>query len=532
MPNIHAFMFPFRWDYICKDYNRWGQKISKEHTPYSDRTRLSDFHRLFERHNTLQLTPYTLGEDPQKYNEYTYFHAFARKALYYTGSETDHDKNTVLYYELNGGAGDYYEIEVGYHGFAKTYHLQFKSICMHIYNTGVGVLTFNLESNYEAQEDILHINEFGRRMYPQFLGAGEARVAAAQGVFLPQSVEGRIGNLRFKEDFKQYDKQALKPESTFLPPAFIRIVFGYGEQTREGDYGLDFVFRKAHEGKGKIRISLVTDDRMFFMCWYGNNQTASKMKSFISWADDAKGLEKKEYDFWYCFVFGDKKWASIANAKMKYDQLKTHTYSRWGDYGTYFGMTRDSFVCLSNDLQTLQSYGVPDLSQHMRSMYYQMAVLCLVQRASVLRFAYEVSNITSLLNVSGDVNSRIQDLYKNYIEFINKIYFREVTSQLQGIEMYNQFQEVMNLNKEVRDLDGEIQELHNYVSMDEQSRLSHVANWFLPAGAICGLLGIGALKTEDFKLASINLWAWIAIVTAVSVLISSGFSFYLNRRKK
>ena len=169
-------------------------------------------------------------------------------------------------------------------------------------------------------------------------------------------------------------------------------------------------------------------------------------------------------------------------------------------------------------------------------MYYQMAILCLAQRASVLRFSYEVSLITDQLEENKDATRDIKDLYKNYIQFINKIYFREVTSQLQGIEMYNQFQNVMGLEKDVKDLDSEIRELHTYISMVEQSNLSKVAVWFLPAGVLVGILGMNTFAEGTFRFETNDIdWlsiGWIVIVIVFSVLFTLTMIQYFNRKTR
>ncbi len=525
MISTHTFMFPFRWDYIAENKE-------KEDISYSLRTRLSDFDRIFSGCKTLKRTRYVIGENYAKYNEYTYFHTFVRKALFYSG-EYDVDKHTVLYYELDGNVGDKFEIEVSYQykennidkTFNTTYSLDFKSVCLHIYNTGVGVLTFNLENNtYKEKEHILHINEFGRRLYPQFISQASG-IEATKNTFLAQSIKGSIADINFYEDFTQY-KAAIDTRRTFLAPDFIKKVFGYRGNQREGDRSVSFVFSRLHEAKGKIRISQITDDRMFFVSYYENAKLADSMAELKNDEFAERKLFQYQLDnFWYCFIFGDKESATLKNDRKQILDMEFHTYGRWLQYnqknkdyhGSVFGMSRDSFVCLG---------GWPDLGIHMKTMYYQMSVLCLVQRASVLRFAYEVSNITQLLNTKGNITPRIKDLYKNYIEFINKIYFREVTSQIQGIEMYHQFQEVMNLAKEVRDLDEEIQELHTYVSMDEQEKLSKVATWFLPAGVVFGMLGSNVLGADNLKLFEQPDWNAIVWILG-AVLFSAGVSWLI-----
>ncbi len=504
----HSFMFPFRWDYV-------SSKADKEIFAFSSRTNLADFDRVFTSCNTLKRTPFHIGKNNSKYNEYTYFHDFARKAIYFTGREnedmSDHD---MIYYELDGGKDDYFEIITLVDG---NFKLKIENVCIHAYSTGVGVLTYNL-SNYEYQNpsEILKINEFGRRIYPQFIT--DNSLEKVKKSMLAQNIQGQLGKIKFNENFEQYLSN-IDTGSSFLPPDHIKKIFGYLGQEHESSER-SFVFRREHERKGNIRISKITDDRMFFVCWYGND-TQSRIL--------AKNYEKS--DWWYAYIFGDKAWKNIANTKMQNKSIEASTYQRWSNYGTLFGMTRDSFVAVTSSRENLIKNNVPDISIHMQTMYYQMAVISLAQRASVLRFSYEVNLITNALEKGENPSKKIQDLYKNYIQFINKLNFREITSQLQGIEMYEQFHKVMNLDAEIKALDEEISELHSYVSMVESSSLSKIALWFLPLGAIAGLLGTNLLDTENFdfpKMNEINIkgLSWLFGI----IIFSFGTSWFLSKR--
>ena len=89
---------------------------------------------------------------------------------------------------------------------------------------------------------------------------------------------------------------------------------------------------------------------------------------------------------------------------------------------------------------------------------------------------------------SKKLTDEISGLYKEYIRFVNQIYFREVTAQEQGIELYNMIQEKMKIAEQVKDLDGEIEELHNYANLLEQkeqerriAKITVLGAIFLPA---------------------------------------------------
>jgi len=92
------------------------------------------------------------------------------------------------------------------------------------------------------------------------------------------------------------------------------------------------------------------------------------------------------------------------------------------------------------------------------------------------------------------------------------------------------FQEAMNLEKEVKDLDGEIQELFEYQNMQEQRRLNRIAALFLPITLIASFFGMNTFGGEiTFKsfLHPINI-----IIFAGMIIVFIIFSKDIFKRKK
>ena len=514
--SVHTFMFPFQWDYLSKD--------PKRNIAYNDRTRLSDFDRLFSDNSCLKRKLFQIGDSATKYSEYTYFHPFVRNALYHT-----QDDDFMRYYELEEEGG-VYNIDYKSGGGVRTFSLKLDNICLHVFDTGVGVLSFNLSNySYPDKEDILIINDYGRRIYPQFLIDGGNKTQGAKRNFLADKIYGRLGSFTFEDNFEQYE-EPIENNACFLPPQHIRNIFGYSINEKVGDHGKDFVFRGNDERKNVIRIRQITDDRMFFLCYFNNGDLVNSMakKSNNSASEISYAFELDP--FWYSFVYGDGGLPTVKEDRFQRKQILKCTYTRWLDYkskdpdydGTLFGITKDSFVCLG---------AWSALEKHMVTMYYQMAVLGLVQRASVLRFSYEITQITHFIfNKKVDLSKQIKEIYENYITFLNRIYFREVTSQIQGIELYSMFQEAMNLEKEVKDLDGEIQELFEYQNMQEQRRLNRIAALFLPITLIASFFGMNTFGGEiTFKsfLHPINI-----IIFAGMIIVFIIFSKDIFKRKK
>jgi cellobiose phosphorylase len=91
-------------------------------------------------------------------------------------------------------------------------------------------------------------------------------------------------------------------------------------------------------------------------------------------------------------MFNDQKNITCQNIEMKKDLIKKHTYTRWSDYGTFFGVNRYSFVCLTGSLEHLKKpwINAAFLVNHMQTMYYNMSEICIVQSASLLLLSDEL----------------------------------------------------------------------------------------------------------------------------------------------
>ena len=150
-------------------------------------------------------------------------------------------------------------------------------------------------------------------------------------------------------------------------------------------------------------------------------------------------------------------------------------------------------------------------------MYFQIFSLLLAYRASVIKFSKDVQNITYNEN---KLLGKAQELYKKYLQFMNKLYFKEVTAQDQGIELYDKAMKVMNTEKYIKDLDEEISELHNYVQMVEEKkqnnrleRISELGAVFLPPSLLTGIFGMNVIEFSNSSEALI--FASTAILSSV-----------------
>lgn len=505
--SFHIFYFPFKWSLNGDKERVFSKQVDLSRIPISD----------FSQWRRVQLDPAEVcrprdekeqQEACELFGERQYFLEFVHPVLYDVKGKED---PILFHYERNEPQVKRVEYHIELED--RTYTLQVESMNINLYATGVGILSFFLKNDRPDQWDpnaILDINQFGRRVMPPHSNefSLEDRGMIARSI----SITGLSG------DEQRY-----------------RDTFDYGLNAQGNQRGLHSVWSPATfienliiDLSPALKVVPVIDDRMLVNCWYGNTKLANKVKGDSERTDD-----KFEYgDFWYQYVFVDKSIeVTCQNAGMKKKLLDAATYCRWQNYGSLYGISRYSMVLLTNE----DSFARDVLSMHMRTIYSRMFELVIAQRASMLRFSGEVTEVSCLklapgLNAANKVIAqRIGSLYKEYIRFVNQIYFRSVTAQDQGIEMYNMLLGQFDSDEQIKDLDQEIGELYQYVTLlVDQNRsengeyLNKLAAIFLPATVLAGIFGMNPVKDLE---GDWGFWVHTALIVGLSLL---GYKFIKN----
>ena len=502
--SYHIFMFPFKWDYI-------PMSKSYDELTFKERTSLKDFDDLIKSCGWTEASPWldssSKGNSAQKYyNEEAFYYPFVRKAIH--RSDKDLAKCIVVDYEkkLKDAV---YEISIKKQGEIINYNLGIDKILLNVYNSGVAIISFHLMNyKYKDPDDILRINDFGRRVYPQFLDTSAISqtnnipnlVGVTKEAFLADKIciKEKSGNIIVEEDFSYFNeikKRIIEdPYTPHIYPTFISKVLGDS-----------YFLKEKQNDKNHIKILSLLDDRMFVVCWYMNDNEVKKLgyKENEEVAEEWKkyGYLKtdEQVDFWMKYMFVDNSGNSCQNKIMRRDLLEKHTYSRWADWGTFYGISRYSLVMLSGR----NDFAINILGMHIQTIYFQMIRLVLAQRTSLLRFSGEIALIVK--NDTYDLSQKTASLYEEYLQFISKVYFREVSSQEQGIELYKKMQEVMEIERNVKDLDREIEELHSFASLMEEQKnnelldiVALLAGYFLIPTLIAGYYGMNFFDENDF----------------------------------
>lgn len=504
--SYHIFYFPFKWELRGSGNKLFTEQTDLERIPLNMGSFWKRVQYNPEEGNSL-LDDTDIQERKELFGELQYYFDFVHPVLY----DKKGEENPIIFHfereEPKRGNVEYHiTVRDGEKRIDKEYVLQVDAINLNLYSTGVGILSFYLANKKENQQDessVRDINQFGRRIMPPHSGefdADERRLLAKSIVIT--GLEGDSHRYLDLFDYKILNGGNIRGLSNTWEPAV-------------------FIDSLIKDLSTEMEVKPVIDDRMLVNCWYGNDELSDEIK---------KNKDFVNSDFWYQYVFVDNgKEPTCMNREMRKDLLAKSTYLRWQEtYGTLYGVTRYSLVVLT------KRNAFNFIGMHMRTIYSRMFELIIIQRASILRFSSEVTKVSCLSKGSRTVLAeRISSLYKEYIRFVNQVYFQSVTAQDQGIELYNMMMEQFLLAEKVKNLDDEIGELNQYITLIiDQKRsengewLNKLAAYFLPATVMTGVLGMNPFGEGDYWM---SLSIQIIIILLLSVFL---YHFLFNKKIK
>ncbi len=502
--SYHIFYFPFKWETENKKSKTFSEQTALSNIRISE----NSMWQRVQIDDNAAINSADITEHEELFAERQYYFKFVHPVLY----DIKGIENPLIYhYERR----EPQERDVEYHIRIKekNYILRLEALNLNLYSTGVGIMSFFLKNEREDQKeesDIRNINQFGRRIMPPHSGEFDTgnRSLIAHSI----DIVGLDGAEESYRDTFDYTKER-------------------GSMTQRGFSNIwepaHFIRNLIKELSSDLIITPVIDDRMIVNCWYGNADIANEIK-------EIEKTEFDEQDLWYKYIFVDNgDFTSCQNKEMLKALTKESTYYRWQQQGTLYGITRYSFTALTDDSWFAENI----LSMHMRTIYSRMLELVIIQRASILRFSEEITKVSAIKDGNSKETARYaESLYKEYIRFVNQMFFRNITAQDQGIELYGMMMNQFKSEVQIKELDEEISELHQYITLKIEQRRSEngdflnlLAAVFLPATLLTGIFGMNPLFRED----SLNAADWTTELALI--IIATLISIYLliqNRRKR
>lgn len=535
--SYHIFSFPFKIKSFPVDFEM--ELMNKNNS-------IASFKDLLQLNPQWVNQPYQLTA-PIYYNEYNYFYDFTRDALF----DTDPNSNEINFFnfDLSKEKDTTYQIQLApgvNETIDKIYILDIESLSLQLHKTGVGVLTFHLKNTNKDQSkptDIQLINQFGRRLYPPFLMTPdtieEPGDEESEGLYSKanwtRSLEGEQAEnnrkklvlgvqdaelaksltvLGEREDFKAFGGQiSSKPYSPPLPKFLQKILWA--------------------DQKPPYELRPILDDRMFVISWYGHDFLAG----YLGQSNSEGQANFLNLDWWYEYVFVDNPGAkSCPYPPMAKSLIESSTNARWSPYGTLYGVTRYSFVLLTTQWSTLKKNNAYFLLHHLQTLYFKMVNLCLIQKATLLMFSDQIKQYTNQ-------PLKTQAVLKNYSIFVNRQYFREVTAQIQGIELYQLLHSQMGIPEEIVFLERELQSHHNILLLQESEEsnkknerlnqlLAILSTILAVPGVSLAYYGINAFNDELAPFNRFALALIIVLIAMASIVVYFALKAFINRENQ
>ena len=400
-------------------------------------------------------------ETDKDYNEYVYFYKPIRMALYTFKGQPLIVRNYRLA-ELSEES--FFEIQKE----NRSYQLAIKQIELKLYKTGVGLLCFRLvNKQYERIEDIERSNSLSMCIYPPVMP-----LQRTYKMGHPTQIRVFINkDMDWKDDFNRKSYE----EHLRISPLIMAIL------------GWPFTNQMKSFSKNLVLVEPILGSQMFCSCMYYNENLTRLLNE----------EKEEEWNLASLMSFNRQSHALAALAQQK-DQAESQ-FLKCEEH--IYGINRYMLLCITKQK-------VHD------KLYDQLVKLTLMQRATLLNLSSELARISSL--PKSELSSAISSIYEIYIQFINQLYFKEVTEDSEGTYIYEQLSKALKIEEELEQLNFEIDKVHEYADLVEQSASNFKVQLLTIIGAalvipsfVTGFFGMNIFQKEAlhwWENSSVVLW--------------------------
>ena len=428
----------------------------------------------------------TINPDVEKY-----LNKYAKEALFSNYGDSGNDDKVIekSYKDIQKGI---YEIYFEHNdeklekSFKKEYSLEIEDIKLRCFDTNIGTLSFVLNNRKHNEiEDILYINNLGTKLYRAYIKEECPKISL-------------------------YDANKREIISQDIHNADII------KKTEKLKNNIISYFLKTEN------IEIILDDRMFVMSHYISE--VKKEKGIEDFFFEEKQIDEwRKSKNWYKYIFIDTGDPMCQDEKMMEELLEKSTYVRWKDYKTLYGISRYSFSAWSDN---------GFINDHMKNQYFQLVSLVIAQKATIISLNEKMNNlINRIINGKDDETYESNEETKEYLTYLSKMHFSEITQQEQGIELYDFFQKQMRIKELLEELDLKIKTLNEKLERDsdkrDEEREKQNQNKIEKYGmifAIVGLFAGGIFEINFDKKISEWIFAFLLIVFIIvaTKLINTG----------
>ncbi|SEH08163.1 DoxX family protein [Candidatus Venteria ishoeyi] len=274
------------------------------------------------------------------------------------------------------------------------------------------------------------------------------------------------------------------------------------------------------EKKLPQRLQQIRDDRMFINVAYGlsgqvpdtdySKQQSLRLLGLAGYVDAVSDTWQKANDYAY-------------DEQFTRQQIQQDSLQRWQDTGTY------ALCCNYANAHLGYGYFFNNVIApiHIPHIYGRMAILALFYQKTLRHYNRRISFATDKLTEqekSRQPYEGFRTLRQEFINFTNKYWFHEISSQIQGIELFNKQTTALGLEREYDLIKDEMERADEYSDMLQNrifSKRSDIftkaAGGFAIASVVAAVLALWPLNAYEFH---------VSLVVAALALIYFGSLFF------
>ena len=177
--------------------------------------------------------------------------------------------------------------------------------------------------------------------------------------------------------------------------------------------------------------------------------------------------------------------------------FETHCYDRYhhpedavADAPTRFLMCDYAFTAVTARNDPRKGYRsnsyADTLAVHMQRQYYQLFLLCVIEKAVLLNLSSRISQAVERHDVTGKTDEGTEDaeivlandmqgIERDFLHYVHRFRFTGVSGQLQAGEMFAQLRSVMRLDALFGDIKTELDSAVGFLSTRESQRAAQAA---------------------------------------------------------
>jgi hypothetical protein len=219
--------------------------------------------------------------------------------------------------------------------------------------------------------------------------------------------------------------------------------------------------------------------------------------------------------------------------------LPKHRYQRWDEIGTFIGFAPYAGVYLGYG----DFFNKVIAGTHVPYVYGRMTVECLFYRLSFAHFDRRITKSTKSLVNRKHFSKEFRDLRGNFIEFANYYWVRQLTPEIQGMEIYGHMSRALELEQDYVLIKDQMERADEYSTVLRDGFYGKLAFWLAIIAIISASAALnhwGLLVPEfikNFSFWNYSIWNYrdffwtvlIALIGLYVAIIAIGPIYYFPR---